>query len=315
MRFRINIDTTAASPAIELIDTATETSATIFCFGGLLNSYSIKTNDLTINVVDAYKNVEDAIAQKNTWFKSCRLSPFACRLRNGTYELNHKTYTIDKFYLGENAMHGVVYDAIYNIAEAQTTEAFALVALSYDYKGEDAGYPFAFSTKLIWKLEANNLLSVSSYVTNKTNIAIPYYEGWHPYFKLDIPIDECTLQMDADQMIEFDSSCIPTGKLLAERKFEHPTRLKDISLDNCYVLDRVFKQPKCVLRGEKIALSIIPDASYPYLQIFTPDHRKNIAIENLSGAPDAFNNNIGLQMLQPNVEYQFKTSYQLEIIN
>ncbi len=311
MSFSVNINQSKTYLSIILSDDVSNTVAEVFCFGGLLNSFTVEQNGKLINVVDAYRDTDDAIAKRNTWFKSCRLSPFPCRLKNGVYELHNEQYKIEKFYLGENAMHGIIYDAIYDIIKTEANKNFALVELSYDYKGEDKGYPFAFSTRLIWKLEANNFLSVSSYVTNKSDVIIPYCEGWHPYFKLDIPIDDCTLEFDASHLLEFDSNCIPTGNLSEEERFNQPTLLKNISLDNCFVLDEKIKQPKCILKSKQLALNIIPAASYPYLQIFIPDHRENIAIENLSAAPDAFNNKIGLQMLQPNQEYHFKTSYQI----
>ena len=312
MSFSVSINQSKTYSSIILSDDSSNTVAEVFCFGGLLNSFSIEQNGKLFNIVDAYIDTDDAIVKRNTWFKSCRLSPFPCRLKNGVYELHNEQYKIEKFYLDENAMHGIIYDAVYDITKTEANENYALVELIYDYKGEDKGYPFAFNTRLIWKLEVNNLLSVSSYVINKSNAIIPYCEGWHPYFKLDIPVDDCTLEFDASDLLEFDANCIPTGKLSNEKRFKQATPLNNISLDNCFVLDKNIEQPKCILKGKQLALSIIPAASYPYLQIFTPDHRENIAIENLSAAPDAFNNKIGLQMLQPNKEYQFKTSYQIE---
>jgi aldose 1-epimerase len=227
--------------------------------------------------------------------------------------LNNEKYKIEKFYLGENAMHGTVYDAMYEIAETQANEDFALVELLYQYKGEDKGYPFAYNIKLVWKLETKNKLSVTSTIQHSNSFAIPYCEGWHPYFKLDAPIDNCTLQFDATEMLDFDENLIPTGKLVNDDRFTNPTLLKNINLDNCFLLSNK-KTRKAVLKGKQLILTITPDASYPYLQIFTPDHRENIAIENLSAAPDAFNNKMGLLMLEPNKEYHFTTSYEIQIL-
>ena len=58
-------------------------------------------------------------------------------------------------------------------------------------------------------------------------------------------------------------------------------------------------QPLCVLKSfKKIELEILPEKSYPYLQIYIPPHRNSIAIENLSGAPDGFNNEMGVTTLE-----------------
>lgn len=60
---------------------------------------------------------------------------------------------------------------------------------------------------------------------------------------------------------------------------------------------------------KKIQVEIYPTTAYPYLQIFTPAHRKSIAIENLSAAPDALNNGIGLKVLEPEESASFKTKF------
>ena len=222
MSFSFSINQSKTYPSIILSEDSSNTEAEIFCFGGLLNTFAVKQSGKMFNVVDAYTDIDDAIAKRNTWFKSCRLSPFPCRVKNGFYKLKNDKYKIEKFYLGENAMHGIIYDAVYDIVRTEANENYALVELSYDYKGEDKGYPFSFNTRLIWKLEVNNLLSVSSYVINKSDAIIPYCEGWHPYFQLDIPVDDCTLEFDASYFLEFDSKCIPNGKLVEEKGLNKP---------------------------------------------------------------------------------------------
>jgi aldose 1-epimerase len=51
------------------------------------------------------------------------------------------------------------------------------------------------------------------------------------------------------------------------------------------------------------------------LQIYTPPHRKSIAIENLSSAPDAFNNKIGLIELGAEESHAFQTRYRIESLS
>ena len=73
-----------------------------------------------------------------------------------------------------------------------------------------------------------------------------------------------------------------------------------------------FAQPAVVLKGERIQLSITPEESYPFVQAYTPPQRDSIALENLSSAPNAFNNHIGLIQLAPQQTQEFVTVYQLE---
>lgn len=65
---------------------------------------------------------------------------------------------------------------------------------------------------------------------------------------------------------------------------------------------------------KKLQLEISCDKLYPILQVYTPDHRKSIAIENLSAAPDAFNNGIGLTALAAGKEITYSTCYSIRNI-
>ena len=60
-----------------------------------------------------------------------------------------------------------------------------------------------------------------------------------------------------------------------------------------------------------IALDIYAEQNYPYLQMYTPPHRNSIAIENLSGTPDCFNNGMGLMELAPGESARFVTRYKI----
>lgn len=307
MNFEVIINNPTTHPEINLVDTATGTAAQVFCFGGLLNKFSIHTKQGSIQVIDAYDSTAHAIAQKNTWFKSCKLSPFVCRLQQGQYAFNGKAYAIEKFYLGKHALHGIVYDAVYKIIDWGKNPNAAWVELQHNYMGSDAGYPFTYNINLRYTLEKQNKLTLQTTVQHNNATPIPYADGWHPYFKLDAPINACTLQFDATNLLEFDDDLLPTGTMVLDDRFIKPMNLNTVQLDNCYLLSQ--PNPQCVLESHNLQLKIMPDASYPYLQVFIPDHRQNIAIENLSAAPNAFNNRMGLLLLQPNISYNFFTSF------
>ena len=95
-------------------------------------------------------------------------------------------------------------------------------------------------------------------------------------------------------------------------KFETTKLFKNTELDNCFVL-KDHTSPSCILKDDNSGLmfTITADSSYPYLQVYTPPHRTSIAIENLSSAPDSFNNHIGLIIEKPHEQFTFATSYQI----
>jgi len=57
----------------------------------------------------------------------------------------------------------------------------------------------------------------------------------------------------------------------------------------------------------------MPSSQYPYLQLYIPPDRNSIAIENLSGAPNALNNKMGLHVVKPQNNIVFDTSYQVVV--
>ena len=141
-------------------------------------------------------------------------------------------------------------------------------------------------------------------------------DGWHPYFKLGESIDVASLQVNSKQEVEFNEALFPTGKIIKNKRWFTGSSLKDVTLDNCFVLDMNQPMPHCTFSDEELglALMIYPDRAYPYLQIYTPPHRKSIAIENLSSAPNAFNNKMGLVELGPEDSKAFQTRLKITTV-
>jgi len=313
MRFSVSINNQQAHPVISLKDKQTGCQAEIYAFGGFLNAFKIPLKDKTHNCVEGFSSVADARKNISNSFRSAKLSPFVCRMRNGSYTFNNKKYTVHKHYLGEHAIHGLIYDAQYLIEDQQATEKEAVVQLKYTYNKADQGYPFSYEILIIWKLTIGNKLSVTTMVKHNNSSVIPYADGWHPYFTLGGKVDNCTLEFTSNSQLEFDSALLPTGKKIKDNRFIKANSLKGIFLDNSYELNPK-KTNYCILKNSKLQLLVEPDESYPILQVYTPISRKSIAIENLTGAPDNFNNQIGLIFLEPKKEYSFTTSYTISAI-
>ena len=308
MRFTVEINQESLHPSIILKDNDIGCFAEIFSLGALLNAFHIPKGNSTVNIIDGFESIEEAAANTTNGFKSAKLSPFVCRLKNGEYSFRMKKYTIEKFYLEPHAIHGLIFDAFFTIIDSFANEENATVVLQHNYLGTDKGYPFNYTTIVTWKLLANCSLTVTTTVSHKNNDAIPFADGWHPYFTLGETIDDCILQLDSREQLEFDETLLPTKFIVRDERFVHGSLLKNVSLDNCFLLTNPGKSV-CTLKNNELQLTIVPDASYPFLQVYTPSHRKSIAIENLSAAPNAFNNNLGLVFLEPNKEYHFTTKY------
>ena len=282
--------------------------------GAILHSFAVMHNKKLFNIVDSYaskKEFEHEMEAKG--FKSAKLSPYVCRMKEGKYNYGEKNYKVNKFYLGADAIHGLIYDAPFTITSQQADKEMAVLELLYHYQGNDAGYPFIYDCKVVYELKKNNSLSITTTVINKDKGMIPVCDGWHPYFSFGGSIDDKQLEFQSKEILEFDNSLIPTGKLISYQDFGSLKKIGAAFLDNCFTVNFAECQPLLVFRDpiKKLQLEIYPDKSYPYLQLYTPPHRQNLAIENLSAAPDAFNNGFGLISLPAGEQVSFVTTYQI----
>jgi aldose 1-epimerase len=296
---------------VVLTDTSTNTTAEIFAFGAVLNSFIIIHHQQPLNVIDGFVSVADARANMKPMFNGAKLSPFVCRINNQAYRFAEGEYQLSKFSLGKHAIHGLIFDADFSIIETGANENGASVKLQHIYDDDTQGYPFRYRCEVEYQLKRDNELVVKTMITNIDEQLLPVADGWHPYFQLGDLVDDCQLEFQSKEQVEFDEGLIPTGKLTPYEEFGSLKKLGSTSFDNCFTVNFAECQPMCVFRNphKKIQVEIYPSKEYPYLQIFTPGHRKSIALENLSAAPDAFNNAMGLKVLEPNEQVNFVTKF------
>lgn len=285
---------------------------------GMLHEFSIDQNNSLINVIDSFQSLEEyknQVTEKG--FFGCKLSPFVCRMNNGKYSFGGNDYVIKKSLPAKHALHGLLYDKAFTVSSEAANEQNASITMKYEYRAEDPGYPFNYDCIITWQLEAENKLTVITECVNKDKGLIPMQDGWHPYFTLGDTIDELHLEFQAKEIVEFNSELIPTKNLKEFTQFSSIEKIGNTRLDNCFTLNLETCQPMCVLRNPEKAIEVqfLPEESYPYLQIYTPEHRRSIAIENLSGAPDGFNNGMGVTTPESGQSAIYKTSYKIRHIN
>lgn len=283
-------------------------------FGAILHAFTVRTADGShFNIIDNYPSLAALKAGLAQTFKGPKLSPFPCRIRDGRYRFEGREYRFQHLFGDGNAIHGLLYDRPFSVLEETPADHSAAVTLGYTYKKEDPGYPFEYDCQVKYILQADGVLEVVTTVTNLDQTVIPIADGWHPYFRLGGKTDDWNLQFHADAMVEFDSRLVPTGRLLQYDAFAGSRPIGDSFLDNCFSLKPDLVSAACELHNPATGLSVsfFPDARYPYLQIYTPRSRDAIAVENLSGAPDCFNNKMGLTLLAPGHSQIFTVRYKV----
>ncbi len=320
MPFDLKIIPQANHKSIQLIDNNNDTIVTVHAKGALMNSWKVQFESQLLELIVGNHtdlnhqgtgnklSVDKDLSFEMNGFRSGKMSPFSCRINKGMYHWDDQTYRFDKFYLGEHAMHGLIYDANFELLSSAIHEDRAVVELGFDYQGTDLGFPFPYQIRIQWSLYANSLIGVKTTIRNVSNHAIPMMDGWHPYFTLGGFVDAYTLAFTSDGKLEMNDSMIPTGKIIEANSFNIGKPIATTHFDDCYLLQP--SQNRIQLSHEGKTITVTPIHNYPYLQLYTPDDRQSIAIENLSGAPNCFNNKMGLQLLEPQEQMYFETSYQ-----
>jgi aldose 1-epimerase len=283
--------------------------------GALLHEFSIPLGNRRIQVIDNYNNLTDLKKNLTRSFKSAKLSPFVCRISEGKYKFEGSSFEFpDKFSDG-SSIHGILSDKPFSVLEKKIQEDQAFILLEYHYKKENPAYPFEYLTKVKYTLKKSGRLILETTVKNLSGGRIPMADGWHPYFSLEGRVNDWLLFFHSRKNIAFNEKLIPVGHIIETEKFFSPRLIGEESFDHCFLLEQNSKSPAATLENPSngLRLSIYPDVHYPYLQIYTPDDRRTIAIENLSSAPDSFNNGLGLIILDPGASQSFSVLYQLEL--
>ncbi|KIC94718.1 aldose 1-epimerase [Flavihumibacter solisilvae] len=315
MRFRITQQVSEGIRLLHLHDDEMQATVSIAPDqGAMLHAFEAPINGSTYNIINNYTDIGDIDRNLSLSYKSSKLSPFACRIRDARYSWEGKQYEFEKKFIDGSAIHGLLFNKNFSEDGKQVTDFMASASFSYEYKAEDPGYPFHYRCRVTYTLLPGLTLQVQTSLQNKGEEKIPISDGWHPYFQLNAPVDDCFLQFPSGGMVEFDSHLVPTRQVLPFDTFNEPKAIGDTMLDNCFLLDPEGGQPACVFSSpdRKARIEFTTDGQYPYLQLYIPGDRKSIAIENLSSAPDSFNNRMGLVTLDPGEEKAFTLHYTIK---
>jgi aldose 1-epimerase len=174
------------------------------------------------------------------------------------------------------------------------------------------GYPFLSDVNVTYHLGRLGL-TVTTTVTNRDDVPIPFGVGFHPYLAVTTPtIEGAELEIPANAYVAVNDRQLPTGEILpvAGNSFDFTTR-KSV---NGHTLDTTYTElvrddsglATVVLAdssGGEIELSV--DRNFPYLHVFTGDHlekgrrRTAVAVEPMTCPPDALRSGKDIVVLEP----------------
>ncbi|HEX9826840.1 MAG TPA: aldose 1-epimerase [Flavobacteriaceae bacterium] len=241
----------------------------------------------------------------NTMFKSSILFPFANRIENGCYHFNNKKFKLDKSEIdSHNAIHGLVHDKTFRFIGQEISEKKASAILSYEETQPVLGFPFKYDLILEYVL-TNESLRLNVEIKNKDQQAFPFSLGWHPYFKTD-DLYNSRLKINSHKKILVNDKMIPNGE--TDIDWNGFLKIEDKAFDDCFELNTNMVE----LKTPEYHLDFSFSSEENYLQLYTPNDRKSIAIEPQTAPANSFNTKVGLKILQPDERYQLSWKLNLK---
>lgn len=176
------------------------------------------------------------------------------------------------------------------------------------------GYPWVLQLTQEYRLTATGL-RVTTAARNLSKAAAPVGAGSHPYLTVGTPtIDAATLTIPARSYFKADDHNIPQPPAVpvdgTPFDFRSAKQIGSTQMDTGFAdlirgsdgLARVV----LAAPGGRPAVTVWLDQAHQYLQIYTGDtlpdpnaRRRGVAIEPYTCASNAFNNKLGLKVLQP----------------
>ncbi len=265
------------------------------------------------------KSEHPASSNRDELFTNAKLSPFAGRIKEGSYSFHGSAFQLEKNYPEENnACHGFIYDKKFNVIGKIIHEDFVSCVFTFEYDGLVPGYPFAFGIEITYKLTSSHNLICTTSIINRSGKPMPLSDGWHFYFDLGITVNDLKLKIDACEKMELDRQMIPTGKKAVFIEYTAPQIIGSTEFDSCFMLSAEERAETQLLSEEKnIDLRIWQEAGqgkYRYLNIYTPPDRKTIAIEPMTSNINSFNNGEGLITLPPHGTFSENVGFYLKPI-
>ena len=261
------------------------------------------------------------------------LFPFPNRLRGGHFTFEGREYQLPlNETSGRHAIHGFTPKAAWRVVGSLAGEDSAEVSgqfrISADRPDVAACWPGDLVLTVTYRLSAA-ALEVRCRIQNPGPGNVPFGLGYHPYFCLpSLPgaaADEFVLQAPARSLWVAEGD-IATGEKVptpAEFDFTRPRPVGAAVLDHLYgdlpteAADRPTGRATLSDPSGNVAVTVTTDAAFRELLLFTPPHRRAVAVEPYTCTSDALNLTArgveaGLRVLAPGEEFAATVRYAVE---
>ena len=241
------------------------------------------------------------------------LSSIVVQGRYRFFNESYKLPTNENYTSGSrlNAMHGFMAGKkAENIKEFIQPYFSAAITATFTIQDEP-GYPFKLLVEITYNLTLDHGLIVTVRATNQNGdgTPLPFYMGWHPYFKCTpyssiVTLDRCP----GWNHVMMDKNMNPTGITKETTAFDGSTPVggrpgSPTQYDDEYKpMSGTAMCPQLVTTLEDTASNqtvvLWQDERFRFVQVFTGyTEEGSIAIEPMSGMADAYNNHDHLTIL------------------
>lgn len=260
----------------------------------------IRTNGAYVQsvILDGVDLLKESHDGKDTHGGMAMLLPFANRIRNARYTWNNQSYDLPKNN-GEHSIHGLTRDVEWTVAHRGKSST------SLWYKLDTGEYPVPLYIKVTYSISEFSFV-VEIEARNEGEVSAPFMAGMHPYFLLDgswhIESQKTLLYLN------YRDSYFPDGSF-------NPALPGNIGSKSNMTYDNTF------IAGDSVHLVsgkrkvMITNDGMPFLVVYNGEYAegKSVALEPMTGAPDSFNNRIGLVIIKPGEEFRCMARFDLRM--
>lgn len=260
-------------------------------------------------VIDGY-----AVDEMCPSARGAHLIPWPNRIRQGLYEWEGASLqlAVNEQKYG-NASHGTARWQAWTLADSSDSTAMWTLRLH-----PAPGYPFTLDLSVAYELSADGL-AVRTAASNVGSGPAPYAYGAHPYVMATpgSTVDADTLAVPADTWLPLDATMVPVGRapvagsVLDFRSAsviggrEVNTTFTDLRRD----ADGLARTTLASAEGDR-TVTLWQDSAFPYVLVYTGDgvgqgrERQSMAVEPMSGPPNAFSSGQDVVRLEPGQSFE-----------
>ncbi|MBZ0199763.1 MAG: aldose 1-epimerase [Ignavibacteriaceae bacterium] len=208
-RFELKESTLGKFKTIKLIDNSYGSQLEIALKGATPRSFKLPVDGKLFDVLDGFRTEEELEIGRGA--RNWIMTPFANRVKDGKYFFNGVEHILLPVAPRDYVIHGYTSHQFFEIENVETNDEFIKVVLVNRSirPGVYRGYPFALDVFVSFKLSGAKV-SIKVDGKNSDDKPLPFFCGWHPYFKTsDKGIEHLIMTVDAKSNILMDEKFFP----------------------------------------------------------------------------------------------------------